>query len=91
MDPLEVAVLSPDVITTRPPVDDEADVVPPASTSSLPWPLVPLPTVTYTEPARALLAAPDPKYTAPLALYRESPDEIEITPLEPELAVPEPT
>jgi len=57
-DPLDVNDPYPLITDSRPPLDD-ADV-PANKTNSPPVPLLPDPTVTYTDPPRPKLAVPDP-------------------------------
>jgi len=56
----------PLIIDTRPPDFEEKEVVPAMITISPPVPLLPCPTVTYTDPPRPLDAAPVPIYNAPV-------------------------
>ena len=75
---------------TRPP-DAEADVdVPADRISSPPVPLLPDPTVTYTDPPRPNVAVPEPIYNPPLLPTDEVPvlnTNRPLTPAVPEFAV----
>jgi hypothetical protein len=62
--PLDVTVLFPLMMETRPPeldeVEDAPELSPPMITISPPVPLLPAPTVIYNAPPRPLKAVPEP-------------------------------
>jgi len=90
-EPLDVTVPEPLIIDTRPPDFKGKDVVPAMITISPPVPLLPVPTVTYTDPPRPFVVdIPEPMYNAPVFPDPDAPVlkiNIPLTPELPELLV----
>jgi len=84
-EPLDVTVPEPLIIDTRPPDFEGKEVVPAMITISPPVPLLPVPTVTYTDPPRPFVVdVPEPMYNAPVLPEPEVPVlkiNIPLTPL----------
>jgi hypothetical protein len=65
-EPLDAPAFEPLIIDTRPPDFEAKEVAPAMITISPPVPLLPFPTVTYTDPPRPFVDSPEPIYNAPV-------------------------